>query len=553
VSVCPSNNSLEKEEDMKCRHARLIPGLFIVSVFLCAYLCSCSQPVITESEEIPIAEIRNTSSVKDIQLIDALEAFIPHIMKNKGTPGLNIALALRGEVVWEAGFGYANLERQVPMTPQTVTHSGSMGKTYTATAVMQLVEQGVIGLDDPINRYLREFQVVNPKGEREITFRDLLTHRSGLSVNAAGSRFEKPTPLSEHVKDGYSQNMFKSYNGSVLPRWGAKVGARYQYSNFGMATLGYLVEVTNPEGLSFSEYVQKHIMDPLGMTSSQYPPVQDAAHVRPEILDRFSSGYAQFGALDIPTPVIYFADYPAGTVVTIPGDHIKLLLAYLNNGSYNDFQLLRPETVELMLTPQVENTVGNVSLGLTWMLENVGKPDFNFGHGGAHMYGWTNNFRAYPKQNLAIAVFTNHWPMMQNRYKEHKVIFDFISTWLKYDEPDVMRDSSDPSWAWKTSYVIGLLAVEQIMGSLGIEDPLTPEMVNAMAEGAMLRTQSLNSGARWDPEGFRAGVDDLLQVPMRIQDIQAFIRSDKCRVTPQELRKIYKELGGEQASVLLVK
>ena len=427
-----------------------------------------------------------------------------------------------------------------------------MGKTYTATAIMQLVERRVIGLDDPINRYLKDFQIMNPKGEREITFRDLLTHRSGLSTNAAGSRFVTPKPLPEHVRDGAGQKMFKIYNGTLFHRWSAKVGERYQYSNFGMAILGYLVEITNPEGVSFSEYVQKNIMDPLGMTSSQYPPVQDIEHVRKDIYDRFSSGYAQFGAVDIPTPAIYFADYPAGTVVTIPRDHIKLLLAYLNEGTYNGYQLLKPETVKLMLTPQIEGALGDINLGLTWMLENIGKLDFNFNHGGAHMFGWTNNFRAYPKQGLAIAIFTNHWPMQQNRYKEHKVIFDFISTWLKYEEPNLDRAPSSPDWAWKTSYVIGLITVDQLKGALGIEDPLSEEMINAMAEGAMLRSSSANSSSGWDPEGFRAGVADLMLVTMTIPNIQAFVKSDKCRVTPEELSKIYKELGGEQTSALLV-
>ena len=99
---------------------------------------------------------------------------------------------------------------------------------------------------------------------------------------------------------------------------------------------------------------------------------------------------------------------------------------------------------------------------------------------------------------------------------------------------------------------MGLIAVEQIKGSLGIEDELTSEMIAAMSEGAMLRSDSPNSGSGWDPEGFRAGIDGMLQVTMTISDIQAFVKSDKCRVTPEELKKIYKELGGEQASALLV-
>src|SRR6185295_19108991 len=122
-------------------------------------------------------------------LIAALKEDIPQILRLVGTPGLNLAIARRGQVIYEDGFGYADLERKIPMTAATVTHSGSMGKTYTATAVMQLVEQGVIGLDDPVNKYLKEFQIRNPLGDREITFRDLLTHRSGLNGNTAGSEF----------------------------------------------------------------------------------------------------------------------------------------------------------------------------------------------------------------------------------------------------------------------------------------------------------------------------------------------------------------------------
>ena len=134
--------------------------LLTVGILFIVIFSSCVQPEQAENKGIPITEVRNTADIKDIQLIDALKSFIPHIMKNKGTPGLNIALALRGEIIWEAGFGYANLEQKVPMSPQTVTHSGSMGKTYTATAIMQLVERGIIGLDDPVNQVCSPSQMI---------------------------------------------------------------------------------------------------------------------------------------------------------------------------------------------------------------------------------------------------------------------------------------------------------------------------------------------------------------------------------------------------------
>jgi CubicO group peptidase (beta-lactamase class C family) len=482
----------------------------------------------------------------DRRLIEALRVFIPEVMRQDGAPGLNLALARRGKVIWEEGFGLADVARKTPMTPATVMHSGSMGKTYTATAVMQLVERGVMNLHDPVNRYLAGFRVTNPLGEREITVYDLMTHRSGLAGNDAGSDFTPPRPLAEHIRDGYTRATFTSYGGTV-PRWGAKVGERAIYSNFGLATLGYLVEVTNPDRLSFSDYVQKRIMDPLGMTSSQYPPVQDARHVRPEIFARMSTGYALMGNVRIPTPTIYFADYPAGTVVTTPGDHIKLLLAYLNDGSYNGYQLLRPETVRAMLTPQISRDTRHN--GLIWMLRNHGNLNVNFEHGGAHMFGWHNDFRAYPELGFAVAVATNRWDMVlfsdPTWQTPMSLIADFIASWIERERSGTNRPVAPASWTWKTSYVIGLVMAEQLKGLLGTQAPVTAEMIETLARQGEEFAPGVGGQRTWDPAGFRAGMADLLAIsPLTLPAIRTLLRSDRLRVLPEEVYLLMRELRG---------
>jgi hypothetical protein len=362
----------------------------------------------------------------------------------------------------------------------------------------------------------------------------------------AGCRFVAPKSLSEHLKEGYSQEMFRPYKGTILPLWSAKVGERFRYSNFGIATLGYLVEITNPEGLSLSEYVQKHIIDPLGMTSTQFPPVQDKDHVRGEIFSRSTKGYAQFGAIEIPTPDIYFADYPAGTVMTTAGDHIKLLLAYMNEGEYNGYQLLKPETVKTMLSVHVEQSgsPGYTKGGLVWFLGNVDKSNFYFGHGGSHMFGWVNDFRAYPEKDYAVVIATNHWPMWSSRHKEDKPIYDFIAEWMEYENQKVKHVQPEHSWAWKVSYLVGLSMVDWMMGIMGIDDPLTPEMIDSMAQGAHIRNYADFDVTIWDPEGFRAGVEDMLSVEMTRDGIEAFSTSDRLRIAPEELKIIHKALGG---------
>ncbi len=495
----------------------------------------------------PEAQAQNDPRESDRRLIAALDSYIPHLMRQYGQPGLNIALARRGEVIWEEGFGYADVGRKIPMDPGTVMHSGSMGKTYTGTAVMQLVEQGVIGLHDPINKYLEDFQVVNPLGEREITFYDLLTHRSGLAGNTAGSQFDIPAPLGEHVREGYKKKHFEWYDWKALPRWATEVGEQFEYSNFGLATLGHLVAVTNPDGLNFTDYVQKHIMDPLGMTSSQYPPVQHPDYVRADIVERFSTGYAQFGPVYLPTPTVYFADHPAGTVVTTPGDHIRLLLAYSNEGTYNGYQLLQPATVRQMLTPQVEFG-GGTSIGLIWFLNNVGAPNYYLHHAGAHMFGWYNDARAYPDQDFAVVIATNKWDMVRydnpGQGEIHARIANFISQWLEHEEVNATRQEVPESWAWKTSYMIGLMMAERLGGFLGTPTPVTPEMVDHMANGAWVRSEGENGEALWDPEGFRAGMRDMMGVEMTRESIRAFLQSDRVRLAPEEIQILYSEIGG---------
>jgi CubicO group peptidase (beta-lactamase class C family) len=507
--------------------------------------CYCSLLAATVAIPAVGAGQQSPAGDPNSRLIAALEDFIPQVLRIHGVPGLNLAIARGGKVIWEKGFGYANLERRVPMTPATVMHSGSMGKTYTATAVMQLVERGVVELDAPVNRYFKEFQITNPLGGRDITVRDFLTHRAGLSQNDAHSVFDTPKPLAQHVPESYRRTHFKPYRG-LAPMWISNPGEKYTYSNLGIATLGYLVEVTNPEKLSFSAYVQKHIIDPLGMRSSQFPAVQDSAHIRPDIWARMSTGYSGIGALRVATPTIYFGDYPAGTVVTTPGDHIRILLAYMNGGQLDGYQLLRPETVKEMLTPQVP-AAGEASVGLVWGLRDVGKETMSFSHSGAHMWGWTNNYIGFPALELALAISMNRWSIQNEaatRLREATLITEFVRSWVVRERAGTLVIPPTRSWAWKLSYIAGMMVVERINGTLGIDEPISAAKIEAMVRSADVQAE-LGPGDRvWDADGFRAGIRDLTPVEMRPASIAAFIRSGRAQVMPEELPLIYLELGG---------
>jgi CubicO group peptidase (beta-lactamase class C family) len=473
----------------------------------------------------------------DARLIAAAKQFIPEVMRVRNVRGIQVAVARHGAVVWQEGFGVADGK---PMTSTTEFAAGSMSKTYTATAAMQLVEQGKLALDEPINTYLRQgagFEVVNPLGARDITVRDLMTHRSGLTSDAAGSELTVPAPLGTYLRAQYARPMMPAYSGTALPTWSAKVGEKFQYSNLGVATLGLLVEITSPEHLTYEQYVDRHIFQPLGMHHSQFPAVQDSAHLRAEIARQFARGYAKLGSVDIPSPQIYLGDYPAGTLVTTAGDHIRLLLAYMNGGEYNGQRILKPESVKLLLTEGA--TPG---MGLIWWLQDIGKPDFYYSHGGAYMFGWRNDFRAYPDLDLAAVVATNQWDMLDRSYGlSYRDVQTFIGAWVENERAGLKHPQQPETWAWKCSYVRGLVWVDQIKGALGVQAPLTPAMIDRAVRGARILPTPGADG--WDEAGFRAGVSDLQHIANRQDSIRVFLSSDRVRVWPEELSLIYTALG----------
>jgi len=488
-------------------------------------------------------------TLSNADLREALDACLPEIARQHHSPGVNAAVARDGQVIWEGAEGLADLERGIPMTPATVNRSGSMGKTYTATAVMQLVEQGIVELDGRADAHLA-FRIDNPLGGGEVTVRHLLTHSSGMMTNGACSTFSTPTPLEEHLRQHYAGEIGIDFFPKMdLPMWSAPTGEAAQYSNIGIATLGLIVQRANPDGLPFSEYVQRNVIDLLGMTSTQYPPVQDPDHIRPDLLGRMSTGYSRLGGgVHIPSPRLCFADFPAGTAVLTPGDHVRLLAAYLEGGTLDGRQLLKPETVQEMLTPQREGIFPATAVGLVWMLRGVGTELATFGHSGAHMWGWTNTSTGFLNHRIAIAVSANHWNLFEGehnpRYGEGDDLTAVLGHLLRADRPISAHRGHAHPWAWKVSYVTGLVAANRFGPYLGIEEPLTDAHLDAMTGGARSVDAGRGGVELWDAEGFRAGVADFSLAEPTGAGIHAFLASDRIGVSPAEMYLVNRELLG---------
>lgn len=488
------------------------------------------------------SERLHTDEPAGLRLIGALRDYILHVMAARGTPGLNIALAHRGTLIWEAGFGLADVAAGTLMTPDTTYRSGSLGKTYTATAIMILVDLGTISLDDPINRHL-PFKVSNPLGRREVTVRDLMVHKSGLGLDAALPAWAPARSLAATLEAEFAKDVSPIMRGTE-PRWRSEVGTSWCYSNLGAATLGLIVETANPEKLSFSEFVQRHVMDPLGMTHSQYPTAQHPDFARPELLESISTGYARMGVADIPTIPLYFDEYPAGGVIARPADHIRLLLAMMNKGDLDGYRLLAPETVEQMLSPATDLGgvvlgLDDVAQGLIWRLSNHGKPIASFFHAGGHMFGWRTQGRAWPHFKTAVMVASNQWSLPDDIHDVEQIA-NFVGEWLPFETRVDIAEGGTVSEA-AVSYVRGALLAAGYCAFCGVEGAPPKDAIEHLIANTRCIPGIRND---WDADAFRRGFEAIFRTDGTVAGVRRFWSSSDCEVDSATVRRAYRSLGG---------
>ena len=513
----------------------------LVLFALMAALAGCESPqnASTGDPDIPITETVHADRPFELRLIDATRDYVLHAMRAHGTPGLNLAMGYRGELIWEAGFGWADVAARKPMTPETVYHSGSLGKTYTATAIMHLVDRGVIALDDPISEHL-PFEVHNPLGDRDVTVHDLLTHRSGLSGGGAKGVWDKPVPLEEALRASYASDT-SPLLGATTPFWIAKVGTQFNYSNPGIATLGLIVQTANPDGLSFSDYVQRHIMDPLGMESSQYPPAQHEDYVRPDIWENMSTGYARMGSAWVPSVPLYFSHYPAGGVVAKPADHIRLLTAMMNGGEYDGYQVLEAGTVERDADAAVRGrdrprdpgrpgVAPAESRGAEQVVRARRGPHVRLADGGVRMAGAGGDADggAQPVESAGRVA----------------------GGWDDYRLRGGLADGRDAGCGLGAGD--GRVGVEGVLRSgcdlrRDVQDVSSVSRARSRTEGLeeAIASTRVRPGGRedWDADGFRAGVNDIREAGFGYEQVNGFWSSEASRVPVEEAEVILRELG----------
>lgn len=317
-----------------------------------------------------------------------MDTFFKQEMEQEHIPGAVVSLVRDGEILFLKGYGYANVEKKIPVVPdRTLFRVASVSKLFTDTAVMQLYERGLLDLDADVNRYLRDFQIENDFPQ-PMTPAHLLTQTDATSQRLIGIAAPTPAQLLP----------LETFVPQFMPALIYPPGQLYAYSNMGITLLGYLVQSLS--GLPFPEYIDQNILQPLQMNRSTF-----AQPLPWALAEDLAQGYwYRRGKLQA-MPLLYFNIAPAAALSATAEDMAHFMIAHLQLGRYENARLLEPDTVRLMHEthftqhPQLPGT----AYGFHEYLENNLR---GLGHAGNSL-GYSSMLLLLPEQNVGLFIASN--------------------------------------------------------------------------------------------------------------------------------------------------
>ncbi len=311
-----------------------------------------------------------------------LNWLIEREMADNDITGLSIALVDDQRVVWQRGFGHADLERGIAATPETVYRAGSIAKIFTAAAVMQLAEQGRLDIDKPLAEALPGFSIKTRFPDAgPVTPRNVMTHHSGLPSNFLRGMYVRDPGRFETVVDSL-RDEYLTFPPDYV----------FSYSNVGMALLGAAVQHLGNE--PFDRYMERHFFQPLGMTHSSF-----AARAVTKAYD----GHREI-------EVFSLRDMPAANLLSNVVDLGRFLKMQFADGRSGDRRLLSPASVHEML--RVQNAGFPLTfqqyVGLGWMLSGIEVPGGGpvASHGGS-LPDSHSMMAMLPEHKLGVVILTN--------------------------------------------------------------------------------------------------------------------------------------------------
>ncbi|MCR9211335.1 MAG: serine hydrolase, partial [bacterium] len=325
------------------------------------------------------------------QLIEQLAQTIRSEMEQKQIPSFSIALVADGKVISSAGFGFQDAEKTIPASGKTVYRVGSISKLLTDVALMQLVEQGELDLDQPVQKVLPEFKIADDEHSKKITLRQLTQHRAGIVRESPVGNYFDPTEPSLKATVASLADTPPVYEPDT----------RTKYSNAGVSVIGLAVE--QAAGSSHPNYVQQHVLEPLGMTHTSFEKNEALAE---HTADGWMWGYDRpaFAA-----PEFLLGTGPAGNLYSSVEDLAQFSLFVM--GQHPE-KILEDASLNEMIQPGVTPDGKPLPYGIGFRVS-----DFHghrrVGHGGA-VYGFSTQLEILPDANIAVIAAssldgTNNW------------------------------------------------------------------------------------------------------------------------------------------------
>lgn len=357
-----------------------IPGLWV-------YMRTTATLLHPNQQDVPSV----THLVPAPKWAGAIELGQQHIrasLAKENLPGLSVAVGVGGDIVWAEGFGFADLENNIPVTPKHRFRIGTASTVLTSAAVGLLLEDGRLKLDEEIQTYVRAF----PKKPRPVTLRQLMGHLSGIRNDGGdeGPLFtehcERPVEALRHFADR-----------PLL----SEPGTQYHYSSYGWIVVSAAVEAAT--GKPFLLLMREKIFEPLGMRDT----IADSATKK--IPDRVTFYFPRFAAdprygLHLMRDLDYSCYSGASVFLSTPSDMVRFGMAF------NGGKLLKPATVELLQASQRLASGEETGYGLGWDTETVtlsGKTARAVGHDGTILGGMMASLTTFPEHGIVVSVMSN--------------------------------------------------------------------------------------------------------------------------------------------------
>lgn len=357
-----------------------------------------------------------------IATVAQLDAYLGALTAFGTPPGLSLAVVKDGRTVYQRGFGMADGPRHVAATAETVYGWWSMTKLMTASAVLQLHEQGRLNIDDPVSKYLPFFTVTYPSAASQpITIRHLLNHSSGLPNNVP----ELVGWIHPAEQPGPDQTR---YIAQVLPNYATLIfapGDHGEYTNVGYMVLGAVIEAASGE--TYEDYVRAHLLGPLGMghtdfayTEAMRPRAAVASHpwfspesaALPFMVEQWGSYVRETSGGRMWLNPFYANSAPPTGLIGPASDAARFVAAILNGGALGGQRILAPETIQTMIHEShvpgrrgEADTYAGMRYGLGWhIVPEGGRLRIQHRGGGP---GFGSEMRLYPAEGLGMVVIAN--------------------------------------------------------------------------------------------------------------------------------------------------